>query len=180
MRPPCRSRSSWPLRVSLTDSMICRSGLSSSSRGGASRRFAGRAQQGDPGVGESGLRTSRAVVALVGDQGLRGPAAGQGGVDVEHVGQDVAFVGLGAGQGDRSAARAGCTPGAAAAPRSSASARRSSRSSAHPARSERLAVSRERPHSTGVESTIQTSSVDTAGRGPGRGSAQAILSASCA
>jgi hypothetical protein len=31
--------------------------------------------------------------------------------------------------------------------------------SAHPARSERLAVSRERPHSTGVESTTQTSLV---------------------
>ena len=26
VRPPCRSRSSWPLRVSLTDSMICRNG----------------------------------------------------------------------------------------------------------------------------------------------------------
>ena len=25
--PPCRSRSSWPLKVSLTDSMTCRSGL---------------------------------------------------------------------------------------------------------------------------------------------------------
>jgi hypothetical protein len=31
--------------------------------------------------------------------------------------------------------------------------------SAHPARSERLAVSRELPHSTGVESTTHTSSV---------------------
>ena len=34
--------------------------------------------------------------------------------------------------------------------------------SAHPARSERLAVSRDRPHSTGVESTTHTSSVHTA------------------
>ncbi len=33
--------------------------------------------------------------------------------------------------------------------------------SAHPARSERLTVSRERPHSTGVESTIHTSSLHT-------------------
>jgi hypothetical protein len=59
----------------------------------------------------------------------------------------------------RGAGPAKYTPGAHAGPRRSDCGRRSQYPySAHPARSEGLTVSRERPHSTGVESTVHTSS----------------------
>ena len=55
VRPPCRSRSSWPFRVSLIDSMIWRSGLKK--RLACSGGFAGPggAEQGDAGVGQFGF-----------------------------------------------------------------------------------------------------------------------------
>jgi hypothetical protein len=58
----------------------------------------------------------------------------------------------------RRAGPAGCRPGAAAGPGTSANA---NPYSAHPARSDRRAVLRDRPHSTWMESTTQTSSVHT-------------------
>ena len=99
VRPPWASRSSWPLRVSLIDSMIWRSGLKKRSpvRVGSPLR-AGRSSS-IPAPARSASKV-RAVVVLVADHGL--PAAGcdrgrdrGGGEDVV---QGVAFVGFGAGQ----------------------------------------------------------------------------------
>ncbi len=96
--PPCRSRSSWPLKVSLTDSMIWRRGLNrcAPARGLA---FADGPQQPDPGGGDGGLEAG-AVVVLVADEGLAGPRGDQVRAGGEHACQHVALVGFGAGQGE--------------------------------------------------------------------------------
>ena len=99
VRPPWRSRSSWPLRVSLTDSMIWRRGLKNRCPAAWSLALAGGTQQVDAGVVEFGFERA-AVVVLVADQGLAGRACrpGQGGCGPERCREDVAFVGFGAGQ----------------------------------------------------------------------------------
>ena len=92
VRPPWRSRSSWPFRVWLTDSMICRRGLKNCApwtvRGGPRTAesddlpqgfeelcagawflaLTGRPQEFDPGCGELGFEVLAEVV-LVPDQG---------------------------------------------------------------------------------------------------------------
>lgn len=80
VRPRCRSRSSWPLKVSSRDSMTCRSGLNSC----------------DPGRSASRLRAGRSS---------RNVQYGQLRLSGEQVQQRFALVGLGAGQreGDRQA-----------------------------------------------------------------------------
>ena len=94
--PLCCSRSSCPLKVSLIDSMICRSGL----KNWACRPFgfalAGRADQVDPGSGEGGFEVAAEVV-LVRDQDLSGSVPGQGGVG-ENAQQHQPFIGLRPGQ----------------------------------------------------------------------------------
>ena len=57
----------------------------------------GAAQQLDAGVGDGGLEVAAEVV-LVCEQDLPWSGGGQGGVIVEQVEQDLAFVGLGAGE----------------------------------------------------------------------------------
>ena len=103
---PWRSRSSWPLKVSLMDSMTWRSGLKNRvpGRSGSPWR-AGRSRQMRPSART--VFEAVPVVVLVRDDDLAVPPGGQGGV-----GQDVlehlAFVSLGAGQGEadgRQAAR---------------------------------------------------------------------------
>ena len=125
VRPRCRSRSSWPLKVSLTDSMICRNGLNSCASGPLGLALAGRSQQCIPLFGELGLEVA-AVVVLVADHVLpgRGGEVGRG---------EDAQQGLRARRPwprparRRPAGREGCRPGAAAVPRSSASGLRSTR-----------------------------------------------------
>ena len=155
VRPPWRSRSSWPLRVSLTDSMTCRSGLKywraagpgSPLRAGRSRarrpwrarsRSRGRSSALSPMMTCPGLAGRSRRPGCPGGRGARRPSPRPGRT--------------------RRAGRAGCRGGAAAAPRTSGNGRRSTRTAPDPASSERLTVSRERAHSTGVESTTQTSS----------------------
>jgi hypothetical protein len=116
---------------------------------------AGRADQGDPGICELMLEGA-AVVVLVGYQGLAA-APGQAGVAQDGQ-QDLPLVGF-------------APVSAMPTGRPCKVATRCSRSPqnhrewlaqypycAHPASSDRRAVSRDRPHSTGVESATQTSS----------------------
>src|SRR3984957_9795749 len=79
VRPPCRSRSSWPLRVSLTDSMACRNGLRYWRPAGSGSPLRGGRGQGEAAGGEGGLEVV-AVVVLVADDDLPGPAVEQGAV----------------------------------------------------------------------------------------------------
>ena len=121
--------------------------------------LAGRAQEPQSCCGQGGLEVA-AVVVLVADEDLSGPGRGQGGIGGEHAQESLhARRPWPRSARRRRAGRAGCTPGAAADPRNTASGWRSTRSPARPARSDRVAVSLERPHSTEVESTTQTSSV---------------------
>src|SRR6266508_4538534 len=85
--PPWRSRSSWPLKVSLIDSMTCRNGRNrcAPARSGSPLR-AGRSSRTPCSV--SAASNLVAEVVLVGDEGLVGPGGQQG----------LPFVGLGAGK----------------------------------------------------------------------------------
>src|SRR4051794_39878068 len=85
-RPPWGWRSSWPFRVSLIDSMTWRSRLEEPFVGSGGFASAGRAEQGDTGVGQVGLE-GLAVVVLVPDHGLSSPG-GDGGGDRDG-GEDV-------------------------------------------------------------------------------------------
>ena len=134
--PPWRSRSSWPLKVSLTDSMTWRSGLKNRAPAWARARLGGRAQQAQPGRRQDGL----------------------GG---EHGEQGLAPVSLGAGQGEGHGRPCRVQTRCGRNPQKYRECEAQYPYSAHPARSERFAVPRERPHSTRVESTTQTSSVDS-------------------
>src|SRR6266536_1667712 len=95
--PPWRSRSSWPLKVSLIDSMTCRNGRNrcAPARSGSPLR-AGRSSR----TPCSGSAASNLVaeVVLVGDEGLVGPGRQQGRVGGKDAQQDLPFVGLGAGK----------------------------------------------------------------------------------
>ena len=106
-----------------------------------------------------------AEVVLVADQGLPRVLFHDVTPGVQHAQQRLALIGLGAGdrEQDRQPLRTGCTPGAAAAPRRTGNATRSSRTRPSPGDVPlRLTVSRDRPHSTGVESTTQTSLLHSA------------------
>ena len=95
VRPPCRSRSSWPLRVSLTDSIHWRIQPIDPCRGASSRRSG--PDQGSPKPAVTGPR-SPAREALVPDQRQSRPqGAGAPGVG-EQLRGDFAFADLGAGQ----------------------------------------------------------------------------------
>ena len=96
--PPCRSRSSWLLKVWLIDSMVWRRGLNRFAPGRSRSPWrAGRAQQCELLRGEGGFEL-RAVILAVGDEGLPRPGGGQGGVGGQDAEQGLAFVGFGAGQ----------------------------------------------------------------------------------
>jgi hypothetical protein len=101
-RPPWRSRSSWPLKVSLTDSISCRSGRNSHppARWGSSLR-AGRNSR-TPSAARPSLELA-AVVVLVGHQDLSWPQGHQLRLDRQELGQHLAVHGVGTGQrkGDR-------------------------------------------------------------------------------
>lgn len=96
--PPWRSRSSWPLKVSKTDSMIWRSGLKkrcpgrgfSPLRAGRSKSMPGGVEVGFKGTAEVVLVTDHDLARWVGSQRV-----GQGG----GLGEYLTFVGLGPGQG---------------------------------------------------------------------------------
>ena len=106
--PPCRSRSSWALKVWLIDSMVWRSGLNSGApgRSGSPLRAVRSSVSCWPREGGFELR---AVVLAVGDEGLPRPGGGQAGVGGQDAQQGLAFVGFGAGQreGDGEAAEGG-------------------------------------------------------------------------
>jgi hypothetical protein len=101
VRPPCCSRSSWPLKVSFVDGfddLAQRLEIPGAGRCGLA--LAGRAQQRDPRRGDGGLEVA-AVVVLVADQRLAGPGGQQARVGGEHADEHLALVGLSAGQGER-------------------------------------------------------------------------------
>ena len=102
--PPWRSRSSWPLKVWLIDSMTCRSGRKQVRASPLGLALAGRAQQPHAQPSQRRLELA-AVVVLVGDQGLAGPGGHQGRISGQDAQQHLALVGFGAGQreGDRQA-----------------------------------------------------------------------------
>src|SRR5664280_1339553 len=81
--PPCRSRSSWPFRVSLT--------------GSRSLAFLGRSDESCALAGKEALELG-AGVALVGQDDLARPMAEQIGVDLEEVPGHLPLVDLGIGQ----------------------------------------------------------------------------------
>ena len=94
--PRWRSMSSWVLKVALTDSMIWRSGLKNFWPGSGSLALAGFAKQIDSGLVQAGLEEA-SVVGLVGDHDLStGSGQARGGSQDRF--EDLAFVGLGAGQ----------------------------------------------------------------------------------
>ena len=97
--PPWRSRSSWPLKVSLTDSMIWRSALKNCVPGRSGSPWRAGRKQGRVGAGQGGLEVT-AVVVLVADEDLAGQQGGQAGVCGQQGQQHLALVGLGAGQGE--------------------------------------------------------------------------------
>src|SRR5215212_10878678 len=95
--PPWRSRSSWPLKVWLIDSMTCRNGRNRCAAAGCGSPLrAGRSSR-TPLGDQFGLEPA-AVVVLVSDQGLAGSGGHQGRVGGQDAQQHLAFVGLGAGQ----------------------------------------------------------------------------------
>ena len=98
VRPWWCSRSSWPLRVSLIDSMICRRGLKNRWPGCGVLAFAGGSEQGDAVLGQGGFE-GVAVVVFVADDRRRCPGVRHesrcGGEDLD---QHVTFVGFGPGQ----------------------------------------------------------------------------------
>jgi hypothetical protein len=117
-----------------------------------------RPQHHDPAGSQDGFGLGVAV-ALV-QQPQLAPAGGQqAGLDVEQVNQDLALVGLGVGQGngDRQAVHGGDQ--VQAQPQTEREWAAQEPYPAQPASAERLAVCRERPHSTGVASATQRSSV---------------------
>jgi hypothetical protein len=73
--------------------------------------------------------------------------------------QGLAFAGFGAGEGEGDGQAAEVATRCSRSPQNQREWLAQYPYSAQPARSERRAVSRERPHSTGVQSTTQTSSV---------------------
>ena len=90
LRPAWSSRSSWPVAVSLTDS-ISRIGVRRCSPAwGVRLRCDGRSTRHTR-FGEEPVELG-ADVALVGDDDQPGSVGGQGGVVVEHGHQDLAFV----------------------------------------------------------------------------------------
>lgn len=97
VRPPCRSRSSWPLRVWLFDSMVWRSGLKNRASGRCGFAFACRSQQPQAFLGQRRLELF-AEVALVADQSLVRALTYESGVRGEVVEQCLAFVGFRVGQ----------------------------------------------------------------------------------
>jgi hypothetical protein len=82
--------------MSLTDSMIWRSGLKNCLPRRSGSPFAGGAEQDEPGCGEGGFEVVP-VVVHVGDDDLPGPPGGQRGF-VEDGQQSLTLVGWGAGE----------------------------------------------------------------------------------
>ncbi len=93
---PCRSRSSWLLKVWLIDSMTCRKGLNRCAPGRSVSPL--RAGRNSLRPASASARSNSVVVVLVADQGLTWPVAGQVGVRMEDLQQGLAFVGFRAGQ----------------------------------------------------------------------------------
>lgn len=159
MWPPCRFKSSWPLRVSLIDSMTCRWCLKNRApdRGFSTLRAERRSRFL---LGPRCLRI-RAVVVLVADEDLavsvdlrlvRGFGAG------EDIAEDLAFIGLGSGEGVSERQPMQVQTKCKRSPQRYRLWEAQNPLCAHPAKSERCTVARERAHSTDVESTTQTSS----------------------
>src|SRR5665811_1138443 len=99
VRPPCRSRSSWPLKVQLIDSITCRKGLKNRVPGRGFLTLSGRTEQFDSRCCQAGFEVFAEVV-LVTDQDLSAIVwPGDGRAANKDVLEDGAFVGLGAGQG---------------------------------------------------------------------------------
>ena len=96
VRPPWASRSSWPLRVSLTDSISWRMVLSS----GSPWRAASSLREGRSSVmpRRPGQPRLQAGEPLVGDQDQPGPGGGQMRLDIDHRGQDLPLADLEVGQ----------------------------------------------------------------------------------
>src|SRR2546422_10560168 len=101
--PPWRSKSSWPFRVSFTDSMSWRSGFRN---GLLARPFssalligASRTDERGPMIGEEGLELGRGV-ALVPHDLLAGTAGKQVRIDLEHIPGHLTLIGFGVGQGE--------------------------------------------------------------------------------
>ena len=97
VRPPWASRSSWPLRVSLTDSISWRIALSR----GSPWRAASSLRAGRSSVMPRAARSASVCAAgeaFVGDQDQAGAGGGELGLDVEHRGQHLAFADLRVGQ----------------------------------------------------------------------------------
>jgi hypothetical protein len=113
--------------------------------------FTGRPQQLDSMLGQFAFDTTAEVV-LVADESLSGALSQKLAFGCREVKEGLAFVGLGPGQGE----------GDGQALKGADQVQAQYPYSAQPARSEHLTVSRERPHSTGVESTTHTSSLHTA------------------
>ena len=82
--------------MSKIDSTLWRSGLKNRPPGRSGSPFRARCSSWMPAPGDAGLEVVADVV-LVGQQDLAWSGGGQGGVIVQQVGQDLAFVGFGAG-----------------------------------------------------------------------------------
>lgn len=155
--PPCCSRLSWPLKVSLMDSMTCRNGLKNSFQP-AGTRPCGPGAAAPARIRPGGLELTADVV-LVPDHDLPGPSVGSARVGVEYPEQGLGFVGLGAGQGEPDGQPVQRAQQVQPQPPEVAGVAGAVAVLGHPANSEPSAASRDRAHSTGVESTTQTSSV---------------------
>lgn len=96
VRAPWRSRPSWSLRVSKTDSMRCRRGRRSPAPGRGDSVAGRGTQQGHSGAFQVGLELSGAV-ALVSHERLVAGGLEPG----EHVAQDLTLIGTGIGKRPR-------------------------------------------------------------------------------
>ncbi|MEV5203906.1 hypothetical protein [Streptomyces sp. NPDC053720] len=120
----------------------------------------GRSRQLDSMLGQFAFETTAEVV-LVANESLSRALSQKLAFGCQEVEEGLAFVGLGPGQGEGDGQTLkGADQVHGAAPEE-ATAAGAVAYSAQPARSERLTFSRERPHSTGVESTTPTSSLHT-------------------
>lgn len=100
VRAPGRSESSWPLRVSLTDSMIWRNGLKQALAGAGCAVLVGGVDQRHAVVVQASFQLGRGV-ALVGRQALAVTVGEQGRFGLEQIAGDVTLVGFGGGDRER-------------------------------------------------------------------------------
>ena len=131
--------------------------------------LAGGARLCYPGPGEGGFEVA-AVVVLVADQDLPGAAGDQAGLGFEDAQQHLPLIGLGSGQGEHDGQAARRGDQVQPSPQKNRECEAQYPYGAQPARSGRLTVSRDRPHSTGGESTCApASSAGSLAGGPRRG-----------